>query len=54
VAIGDEGFLLLGRDPAAIARGCSRAMDAVIRRGTLIKWENQGINTAFNAAAQSH
>jgi len=54
VAIGDEGFLLLGRDPAAIARGCSRAMDAVIRRGTLIKWENQGINTAFNAAAESH
>jgi hypothetical protein len=41
VAKGDEGFLLLGRDPTALPRGCSRAMDALIRRGTSIKWENR-------------
>ena len=54
VAIGDNGFLLLGRDPTAIARGCSRAMDAVIRRGALIKRENQGMKSALNAAAESY
>jgi hypothetical protein len=54
VAIGDNGFLLLGRDPTAIARGCSRAIDAVIRRGALIKRENQGSNSALNAAAESY
>jgi hypothetical protein len=51
---GDEGFLLLGRDPAAIPRGCSRAMDSVMRHGTLLKWENQVINTALNATVESH
>jgi len=54
VAKGEEGFLLLGRDPAALPRGCSRAMDALIRRETLIKWENKGINMALNAVAESH
>jgi hypothetical protein len=54
VAKGEDGFLLLGRDPAALPRGCSRAMDALIRRETLIKWENKGINMALNAVAESH
>ncbi|HEY5892599.1 MAG TPA: hypothetical protein VIT91_05150 [Chthoniobacterales bacterium] len=30
--LGDEGFLLLGRDPAAVARGCSRAVDEMLGR----------------------
>jgi hypothetical protein len=51
---GDNGFQLLGRDPAALPRGCSRAMDALIGRGTLIKSNNQGINMASNAAVESH
>lgn len=29
---GEEGFLLLGRDPAAVARGCSRAADEMLSR----------------------
>jgi hypothetical protein len=53
VAQAEEGFLLLGRDPAALPRGCSRAMDALIRRGTSIKWENQGISIALNGAFES-
>jgi hypothetical protein len=28
----DGGFLLIGRDPAALPRGCSRAMDSLLRR----------------------
>jgi len=28
------GFLLLGRDPAALPRGCSRSMDELIQHGT--------------------
>lgn len=31
IARADGGFLLLGRDPAALPRGCSRAMDELIR-----------------------
>jgi hypothetical protein len=37
VAQANEGFLLLGRDPSALPRGCSRAMDELIRRETLRK-----------------
>jgi Acyl-protein synthetase, LuxE len=37
VARANEGFLLLGRDPSALPRGCSRAMDELIRRETLRK-----------------
>jgi hypothetical protein len=32
VAQPDGGFILLGRDPKALPRGCSRAMDELIRR----------------------
>jgi acyl-protein synthetase LuxE len=53
VAQSDEGFLLLGRDPAALPRGCSRAMDELIRRGTSMKRENHGISIALNAASES-
>jgi hypothetical protein len=52
VAKGDEGFLLLGRDPTALARGCSRAMDALIRRRTSIKWEDRGIKMTLDATAE--
>jgi hypothetical protein len=40
VSYGDGGFLLLGRDPDALPRGCSRAMDELIRRGTSNGREN--------------
>ena len=30
LARADGGFLLLGRDPAALPRGCSRAMDELM------------------------
>jgi hypothetical protein len=36
------GFRLLGRDPAALPRGCSRSMDELIQNGTSIKREKQG------------
>jgi hypothetical protein len=31
IATGERSFILLGRDPSAIARGCSRGVDAVMR-----------------------
>ena len=31
IAAGDRDFILLGRDPAAVARGCSRGVDDVIQ-----------------------
>jgi hypothetical protein len=31
IAKPDGGFLLLGRDPNALPRGCSRAMDELIQ-----------------------
>jgi acyl-protein synthetase LuxE len=53
VAQADEGFLLLGRDPLALPRGCSRAMDELIQRETSMNREIQGISIAFNAAPES-
>src|SRR5215469_5482225 len=52
VAQGD-GFLLLGRDPAAVPRGCSRSIDELIQRGTSIKREKQGIGLGLNASVES-
>lgn len=52
VAQPDEGFLLLGRDPSALPRGCSRAMDELIRHETSMKWENRGISDTSNAAPE--
>src|ERR1700736_225579 len=53
VSQGGGGFLLLGRDPNALPRGCSRAMDELIRRGTLNERENQGMSMASNATLES-
>jgi hypothetical protein len=36
IAQADGGFLLLGRDPAALPRGCSRAMDELIRFASVL------------------
>jgi hypothetical protein len=30
IATGERSFILIGRDPAAVARGCSRAVDALL------------------------
>jgi hypothetical protein len=55
VSQGDAGFLLLGRDPKALPRGCSRAMDElIIRRGTSNEMENHGMSMASNATLESH
>jgi hypothetical protein len=52
VAQPEGGFLLLGRDPSALPRGCSRAMGEIIRGQTSLKRENQGISNASNAAPE--
>jgi hypothetical protein len=31
IAVGDREFILIGRDPAAVARGCSRGVEDVLR-----------------------
>ena len=31
IATGERSFILIGRDPAAVARGCSRGVDAVLQ-----------------------
>ena len=30
IATGERSFILIGRDPAAVARGCSRGVDALL------------------------
>jgi hypothetical protein len=52
VAQPDEGFLLLGRDPSALPRGCSRAMDELIRCQTSMERDSQGISNASNATSE--
>lgn len=32
IAVGDREFILVGRDPAAVARGCSRGVEDVLQR----------------------
>jgi len=53
VALPGKGFLLLGRDPDALPRGCSRSMDELIRHGTSIKRAKQGIGLASDAFVES-
>lgn len=36
IATGERSFILIGRDPAAVARGCSRGVDAVLKRNKTI------------------
>jgi hypothetical protein len=36
IAQPDGGFLLLGRDPSALPRGCSRAMDELIQFASVL------------------
>jgi hypothetical protein len=31
IAVGEREFILIGRDPAAIARGCSRGVEDVLK-----------------------
>jgi hypothetical protein len=47
VAQPDGGFILLGRDPKALPRGCSRAMDELIRRS-----QESGLSAAASAKAE--
>lgn len=48
-----KSFLLLGRDPAAVPRGCSRSMDELIQRGKSNKMEKQGIGLALDGTVKS-
>jgi len=53
VAQENGGFLLLGRDPAALPRGCSRAIDELIRVGRSINRVNRGSTMTLDATAES-